>query len=107
MSRPELEIISQFTEDAVASQDMICQHPSCGKFIPKGDLCYYITTINPAKPGHLVCKSCLDWYSRKLSTTVRTRAPVEQSVAVNPPHVVTLPTPPPRSLQSAIQSIIQ
>ncbi|KAI6115138.1 hypothetical protein EV401DRAFT_2073755 [Pisolithus croceorrhizus] len=83
MSRPELEIVSQFTEDAVASQDMNCQRPSCGKFIPKGDPCYYIATINPAKPGRLVCKSCLDWYSRKLATTVRTRAPLEQCESTN------------------------
>lgn len=68
-----LEIVSQFNEDAIASMDMHCQHPSCGIFIPKGAPCYYIATIDPAKPGRHVCKSCLAWYSQKLATGVRTQ----------------------------------
>jgi hypothetical protein len=65
------ELVTQFTEDAVADQERTCQRPSCTTKIRKGDPCFYIATIVPGKAGRFVCGPCNGHYERKLATGVR------------------------------------
>ncbi|KAI6144577.1 hypothetical protein BKA82DRAFT_4016766 [Pisolithus tinctorius] len=51
MSSPNPVFLSQFTEDAIACEDCICECPACGAIIPKGAPRHYIATINVSKPG--------------------------------------------------------
>jgi hypothetical protein len=39
------ELASQFTEDAFAKEDLICERSACAAKILKGDPCFYIATI--------------------------------------------------------------
>ncbi|KAG2158086.1 uncharacterized protein EDB93DRAFT_1100863 [Suillus bovinus] len=52
-----MELISQFTEDAIAKED-------CAP-------CYYVATIVPGQPGRFIWGVCYLQYSQKLSTLVR------------------------------------
>ncbi|KAG2134629.1 hypothetical protein BD769DRAFT_1665069 [Suillus cothurnatus] len=117
----EYEIISQFTEDAYAKEDHICDRPVCRAKIRKGEPCFYVATIEPGQPGRNVCASCHAHYKKNPATSVRPthraeqlclftsargsindRAPdlctIQQSVnaaqwklTVNPPPVVAMP----------------
>jgi len=65
------ELVSQFTEDAFAKKDQVCERPACGAMIFRGDPCFYVGTIDPGKPGRNVCSSCHERYRGKLATSVR------------------------------------
>ncbi|KAG1908078.1 uncharacterized protein F5891DRAFT_1181105 [Suillus fuscotomentosus] len=65
------ELVSQYTEDAFAKEDWLCQHPACGANIAKGDPCFYVATIEHGKPGHYVCGPCHECYQKKAATSVR------------------------------------
>jgi hypothetical protein len=66
-----MELVSQFTEDAIAKEDRICGRPACGSIILKGAPYHYIATIVPSQPGRFVCRACYLRYAQKLSTSVR------------------------------------
>lgn len=66
-----LELFTQFTEDAVAQEDCVCQCPSCATKIRKGEPCFYIATVAHGQPGCFVCGACYQRYQRKASTGVR------------------------------------
>ncbi|KAG2739151.1 hypothetical protein P692DRAFT_20756559 [Suillus brevipes Sb2] len=65
------ELVSQFTEDAFAKEDRLCQRPACGANIAKGDPCFYVATIEHGKPGCYVCGPCHERYQKKSATSVR------------------------------------
>ncbi|KIK76039.1 hypothetical protein PAXRUDRAFT_29013, partial [Paxillus rubicundulus Ve08.2h10] len=65
------ELVSQFTEDAFAKEDHICDRPSCKAKIKAGEPCFYVATIDPAQPGHHVCAPCYSQYRKKEATSVR------------------------------------
>ncbi|KIK32531.1 hypothetical protein CY34DRAFT_101312 [Suillus luteus UH-Slu-Lm8-n1] len=95
----QFELISQFTEDAYATEDCLCKHPTCRLKIAKGAPCFYVATIEPEKPGRHVCGPCYACYQTKVATSVRSVITVGtlRSVSchtttdqpmINPPHVV-------------------
>ncbi|KAG1784918.1 uncharacterized protein HD556DRAFT_1314653 [Suillus plorans] len=65
------ELVSQYTEDAFAKEDRLCQRPACGTNIAKGDPCFYVATIEHGKPGRYVCGPCHEHYQKKAATSVR------------------------------------
>lgn len=65
------ELVTQFTEHAVADQECTCQRPSCTTKIHKGDPYFYIATIVPGKAGRFVCRPYNGHYEQKLATGVR------------------------------------
>ncbi|KAG1902250.1 uncharacterized protein F5891DRAFT_1186832 [Suillus fuscotomentosus] len=65
------ELVSQFTEDAFAKDDRVCERPACSSKILKGDPCFYVATVDPGTPGRYVCGPCHRRYQGKLATTVR------------------------------------
>ncbi|KAG1735511.1 hypothetical protein EDB19DRAFT_1830189 [Suillus lakei] len=66
-----LEVFTQFTEDAIAQEDRVCQRPSCATKIRKGEPCHYIATVVHGQPGWFVCGACYQCYQRKAATRVR------------------------------------
>jgi hypothetical protein len=66
-----LEVFTQFTEDAIAQEDRVCQRPSCAAKIRKGEPCHYIATVVHGQPGRFVCGACYQRYQRKAATGVR------------------------------------
>ncbi|KAG1770854.1 hypothetical protein EV702DRAFT_1202184 [Suillus placidus] len=48
---PQFELVSQFTEDAFAAEDCVCERPVCRARIAKGDPCFYVGTVDPGKSG--------------------------------------------------------
>jgi hypothetical protein len=66
-----MEPVSQFTEDAYAKQDCICECPACAAKILKGEPRFYIATIDANKRGRFVCGSCNSRYQKKAATSVR------------------------------------
>ncbi|KAG1830255.1 hypothetical protein DFJ58DRAFT_848508 [Suillus subalutaceus] len=86
-----MELVSQFTEDAVAKEDRVCGRPACRSTILKGAPCYYVATIVPGQPGRFVCEACYLRYSQKLSTSVRpssVRPSSAQSQLLPNPHII-------------------
>ncbi|KAG1760646.1 hypothetical protein EDD22DRAFT_848322 [Suillus occidentalis] len=71
---PEFELISQYTEDAFAAEDHVCERPVCRARIAKGDPCFYVGTIDPGKPGRYVCGPCHAHYLTMPATSVRPSA---------------------------------
>jgi hypothetical protein len=65
------ELLSQYTEDAFAQDDRLCERPACGAKICRGDPCFYVGTMDPRRPGRYVCGSCHERYRGKLATSVR------------------------------------
>ncbi|KAG1730994.1 hypothetical protein EDB19DRAFT_1912656 [Suillus lakei] len=74
----EYEIISQFTEDAYAKEDRICDRPVCRAKIRKGDPCFNVATIEPGQPGCNVCAPCYSHYKKNPATSVRPTRRTEQ-----------------------------
>ena len=67
-------LVTQFTEDAQATEDRTCGHLECKcekKLIQKGEPIHYIASLNPAQPGKFVCDNCLVHYQKTLATTMR------------------------------------
>ena len=62
------DLVTQFTEDAFAKEDRVCQRSKCKILIRKGDPCYYVAALDPAQPGKFVCAECYRWYKVKPST---------------------------------------
>ncbi|KAG2131696.1 uncharacterized protein EDB93DRAFT_1108020 [Suillus bovinus] len=81
-----MELVSQFTEDAIAKEDRICGRPACGSVILKGAPYHYIATIVPSQPGRFVCRACYLRYAQKLLTSVRPSS-------VRPSSAQSLPDP--------------
>jgi hypothetical protein len=67
----QFELVSQFTEDAYAMEDHLCERPTCRLKIAKGAPCFYVATIEPEKPGRHVCGPCYARYQTKVATSVR------------------------------------
>ncbi|KAG0706908.1 hypothetical protein DFH29DRAFT_995495 [Suillus ampliporus] len=65
------ELVSQFTEDAFAHEDRICERSACAAKIRKGEPCFYIATIVIGQRGHFVCGACHRHYEGKRATSVR------------------------------------
>ncbi|KAG1760020.1 hypothetical protein EDD22DRAFT_955335 [Suillus occidentalis] len=68
------ELASQFTEDAFAKEDLICERSACAAKILKGDPCFYIATIVVGQRGRFVCATCHRHYRGKAATSVRPTA---------------------------------
>ncbi|KAG1754165.1 hypothetical protein EDB19DRAFT_1823558 [Suillus lakei] len=86
-----MELISQFTKDAIAKEDRVCGRPACRGTILKGAPCYYVATIVPGQPGRFVCEACYLQYSQKLSTSVRPSSvhpSSAQSQLLRDPHII-------------------
>ncbi|KAG1726417.1 uncharacterized protein EDB91DRAFT_1086773 [Suillus paluster] len=93
-----MELVSQFTEDAVAQEDCNCDRPACRWCIVKNDPCHYVANMIPSQPGRFVCETCYIGYQQKISSSVRPsgqHAPLIQATqsmqrpaTINPPHVV-------------------
>ncbi|KAG1800558.1 hypothetical protein EV424DRAFT_1545696 [Suillus variegatus] len=81
----DYELLTQYTEDAYAKEDQICDRPSCMTNIRTGEPCFYVATIKPGQRGHYVCESCHLHYENKRATSVRPTA------TPNPPPVVAIP----------------
>jgi hypothetical protein len=64
MANPN-NVVCQFTEDAFAAEDRICEWPSCRAEISKGQPCYYVHTIEPGKAGCYVCAACYAHYQTR------------------------------------------
>ncbi|KAG1766766.1 hypothetical protein EDD22DRAFT_950345 [Suillus occidentalis] len=76
------ELVSQFTEDAYATVDQICEHPSCGIQIRAGEPCLCVATINPgqvASSYHTIPDPHIIWQSVNAA---------QRKSSVNPPPVV-------------------
>lgn len=67
----DYELLTQYTEDAYAKADRICDRPSCQATIRTGEPCFYIATIEPGQRGRYVCASCHSHYGKKRATSVR------------------------------------
>jgi hypothetical protein len=70
-SMSDYELLTQYTEDAYAKADRICDRPSCQADIRTGEPCFYIATIEPGQHGRYVCASCHVHYGKKRATSVR------------------------------------
>jgi hypothetical protein len=68
------ELVSQFTEDAFAKEDLICERSACTAKILKGDPCFYIATIVIGQRGRFVCTACHRHYKGKAATSMRPTA---------------------------------
>jgi hypothetical protein len=68
------ELASQFTEDAFAKEDLICERSACAAKILKGDPCFYIATIVIGQRGRFVCATCHRHYQGKAATSMRPTA---------------------------------
>ena len=75
---PSLEVVTQFTDDGLATRDQICD---CGKkcrgdtpVIRRGENIYHIVSRNPTVPGRFVCETCYLWYLQQPTTTTRPTA---------------------------------
>ncbi|KAI5989938.1 hypothetical protein EDD15DRAFT_2198291 [Pisolithus albus] len=102
MQVPADNIVTQFTEDAFAKEDRVCQRSRCQGRIRKGEPCHYVSAYDPAHPGKFVCEACYRWYMNKPTTTARTNSLpdlqyIRQSIStaqsrasVNPPPVVAM-----------------
>ncbi|KAI6005573.1 hypothetical protein EDD15DRAFT_2358723 [Pisolithus albus] len=102
MQASSQDLVTQFTEDARAGADRVCNRSKCQKLIRKGDPCHYVALYNPAQPGKYVCDDCYKWYKSKPATTVRARAlpnpqVIRQSISaahsrasINPPLVMAM-----------------
>ena len=71
MQAPSHDLVTQFTEDAFAKEDRVCQRSKCKALIRRGDPCHYVAAYNPAQPGKFVCVECFRWYQNKPATTAR------------------------------------
>ena len=71
MQPPSQDLITQFTEDAFAKADMVCQWTRCQASIQKGEPCHYVAAYDPTQPGRFVCRECYKWYKNKPATTAR------------------------------------
>ncbi|KAG2112686.1 uncharacterized protein F5147DRAFT_771228 [Suillus discolor] len=96
----DYELLTQYTEDAYAKEDRICDRPSCMANIRTGEPCFYVATIEPGQRGRYVCESCHLHYENKRATSVRpTVEPYNHKAAPllicgatpNPPPVVAVP----------------
>ncbi|KAG1897952.1 uncharacterized protein F5891DRAFT_1191263 [Suillus fuscotomentosus] len=67
----DYELLTQYTEDAYAKEDRICDRPSCMANIRTGEPCFYVATIEPGQRGRYVCESCHLHYENKRATSVR------------------------------------
>ena len=64
------ELVLQYTEDAIANEDRVCNHPACRAPIQKGESCHYVAMVNPGQTGRQVCGACLGHYQKKAATHV-------------------------------------
>ena len=71
MQASNQDIVMQFTEDAFAWEDRVCQWSSCQVPIRKGDPCHYVAAYDPTQPGKFVCGACYRWYKNKPATTIQ------------------------------------
>ncbi|KAI6016397.1 hypothetical protein BKA83DRAFT_4498028 [Pisolithus microcarpus] len=105
MQASSQDLVTQFTEDAHAGADRVCDRSKCQTLIRKGDPCHYVASYNPAQPGKYVCDDCYKWYKSKPATTVRARGAqslpnpqvIRQSISaaqsrasINPPPVMAM-----------------
>ena len=65
------DLVTQFTEDAFATQDRICQRSKCQAPIQRGEPCHYVAAYDSTQPGKFVCEACYRWYKSKPATTIR------------------------------------
>lgn len=65
------DLVTQFTEDAFAQEDRVCQRSRCLALIRKGSPCHYVSAYDPAQPGKFICVECYRWYQNKPATTAR------------------------------------
>jgi hypothetical protein len=86
MASHDSELVTQFTEDAFANEDCICQRPSCASKIRKGEPCFYIATIIHGQPGRFVCGACHQRYQGKAATGVRPTGTVGRPLP-DPQHI--------------------
>ncbi|KAI6004803.1 hypothetical protein EDD15DRAFT_2359683 [Pisolithus albus] len=99
------DLFTQFTEDAFAKEDRVCQRSKCQAQIRKGEPCYYVAAYDPAQPGKFVCETCYGWYRNKPATTARAQntrmlpdpkyirqsiSAAQSQASVNPPRVVAM-----------------
>jgi hypothetical protein len=66
-----MELVSQFTEDAIAKEDHDCERLACHWRIFKNEPCHYVANMIPGQPGWLVCGTCYLGYRQKISSLVR------------------------------------
>ena len=69
MQASSQDLVMQFTEDAFAKDDRVCQRSKCKVLIRKGEPCHYVAAYNPAQPSKFVCAECYGWYKNKPATT--------------------------------------
>ncbi|KAG1879968.1 hypothetical protein F4604DRAFT_1922644 [Suillus subluteus] len=93
----DYELLTQYTEDAYAKEDQICDRPSCMANIRTGEPCFYVATIEPGQRGRYVCESCHLHYENKQATSVRpTGSRTLQSQGRAPPN--------PRTIQQLVNA---
>ena len=82
MQASSQDLVTQFTEDAFAKDDRVCQRSKCKVLIWKGEPCHYVAAYNLTQPGKFVCAECYGWYKNKPVTTARAHP---QGISVFPP----------------------
>ncbi|KAG2335574.1 hypothetical protein BDR05DRAFT_1006665 [Suillus weaverae] len=92
----DYELLTQYTEDAYAKEDRICDRPSCMANIRTGEPCFYVATIEPGQRGRYVCESCHLHYKNKRATSVRPTGRTLQSQGHAPPD--------PRTIQQLVNA---
>lgn len=76
------ELVSQFTEDAYAIVDQICEYSSCGIQIRAGKPCLHVATLNPEQVGRHVCAACCARYKNIKATSRRLKPTSELFVCL-------------------------
>jgi hypothetical protein len=77
MANPN-EVVCQFTEDAFAAEDRVCERPNCRAQIAKGQPCFYVATMQPGRSGRNVCAPC---YRRYEMRSVTSKRPTSELIA--------------------------
>lgn len=83
------QVFANFTENAIATQAVICERTSCSKTIAPGDVRYYIRNAEDKEnlPGKWVCEPCFHYYRMPgKGVTVRATSrqlPVQGHININ------------------------
>jgi len=108
MQAPSQDLITQFTEDAFANEDRVCQRTTCKASIKKGEPCHYVATYDPTQLGKFICGACYGWYKNKPATTTHVQNTNGTSNLFHPSSfqlkTLHVPVPDPRSICQSISA---
>ncbi|KAG1763418.1 hypothetical protein EV702DRAFT_1051821 [Suillus placidus] len=88
IAQSNMELVSQFTEDAIAKEDRICGRPACGSIILKGAPYHYIATIVPSQPGRFVFRPSSAQSLPDPNVIRQSVNAAQRRSTINPPRVI-------------------